>query len=176
MRTGVSIAVAAVCIGMTAACSKSSGRAPEAPAAASAGPPAAATPPATPAPPTTVTQADLPRPMPGLWEVTTSTNGRPPHVERNCTKGEKDVKPPQLDRALCPKMNITRTLTGGYDIDAECGAHGITSMAHVAISGDFHTQYASDSRVTLNFGGRSVTTTSHTESHYVGPCSPAGGG
>ena len=114
--------------------------------------------------------ADLPHAKPGLWEVKGSLNGRPMPTEHNCDRGEQDVRPRQLTRAECPVQNVSRDPSGGWAIDAVCGARNVSVKAHVVVRGDFHTHFITDSREVMTMGGRTVTNIGHMESHYVGPC------
>jgi hypothetical protein len=169
MKRAHHLAISLAFLAMTSACAKHGG-ANTAASNTGAGSPAAASAPAAPGQPITIPEADLPHPQAGLWQVTTSVNGGPPHVERNCNKGETDIRPPRMNRAACPKLDVARMAGGGYTLDADCAERGVSAKAHVAISGNFHTTFASDSEITTNFRGRTMTTRSHTESHYIGPC------
>ncbi|HEV2365284.1 MAG TPA: DUF3617 family protein [Caulobacteraceae bacterium] len=111
---------------------------------------------------------ELPRPLPGRWQVSFSMNGGPPHVERNCMKGEPaQVTPKQFSR--CQDLRVARGL-GGFVVDGHCSGPNVDFTLHETISGDFRTKYLADSNMTMNVGGRSVTMHGRMESHYIGPC------
>src|SRR5947209_10448040 len=81
-----------------------------------------------------LSEADLPRARPGLWEVTHSANGGRVSTERNCAKEQKDVRPHEMNREECPVQNVSRA-PGGFVIDAECARGPMTMKAHVTVGG-----------------------------------------
>lgn len=140
-----------------------------------AGNTAAGSPGAAPAvgPDTVITEADLPRPRAGLWEVSLSTNGGTPEVSRRCETGA-----PLRTHAVgkdCSTFQIRRTFLGGIVIDAVCASGPVSSSMHMTATGDFNGAYASDSVGTVTMSGHPpVTFRTHTEGRYVGPCPPGG--
>jgi hypothetical protein len=133
-------------------------------AAAGSGAPAASS-----GPDVVISEADLPHLKAGQWETTISTDGGQPETSRHCETGES-VKPKDLSKT-CSQFVFKRTFMGGIVIDAVCGAGGVSSTMHMSIHGDFTGGYSGDSQVTLSVPGRPTQTfTTHSESHYIGPC------
>jgi hypothetical protein len=152
MRTALCLVAGA---GLLAACSK-----PAAPVAASSGPDVI------------ITQADLPKLKPGLWVTSVSENGAAATTSQHCETGEA-VGMADMSKE-CTKFVFKRSVLGAITIDAACGAGGYSSTMHMQVRGDYNSAIAGDAQITMILPGRPPTNiTTHSESHYVGPC-PAG--
>ena len=159
MRTALCLAAG---LGLLAACSKPASQA----AAGSSGPAAAS------GPDVTITQADLPRLKPGLWVTAVSENGAAPTTSQHCETGEA-VGMADMSKE-CSKFVFRRSVLGAITIDAVCGAGGYSSTMHMTVHGDYNSAIAGDAQIAMTLPGRPPTNiTTHSESHYVGPC-PAG--
>ena len=155
------------------ACGKSGGGTQTATAASNAAAPAAPAAP-TSGPDTAITEADLPHPKLGMWEVTTTANGRQDPVEHNCMKQAQHISLKDLAqvRRYCPGFTYKRTFLGDYVIDADCNTGQMRGVTHMVVHGDFTGgDYTTDSSATFSFAGRPpMTFTRHTVSHWIGPC------
>lgn len=152
--------------GLLAACSRPAGNQ----AAAGSSAPAASS-----GPDVTITETDLPHLKAGQWETTISSSngGGPPSVSRHCESGQT-IKPQQLGKN-CSSFTFKRTFMGGIVIDATCGQNGMVSTMHMSVHGDYNASITGDSQVSLAMPGQPTRSfTTHTESHYVGPCPPGG--
>jgi hypothetical protein len=156
-----------------AACSKKSDAPAPASNAAAPAPAAAPTPTAAAADPASATTADqLPAPKAGLWERTSSQDGAAAETDRHCADG-KPIDP-MSGGPKCAKMNISRTPTGGYIIDADCPNNGVDAKLHGTIEGDVNSAYTSDTTMTMSQAGTpAMVTKNHSTWKYVGAC-PAG--
>ena len=160
--------MAALALVSVAGCSPKSGGA-GAGASASAGSPGTA----ASGPDTVITEADLPHPKAGVWEVTTTGPGETTETRRHCETGAS-IKPVQVGKN-CSRFEIRRTFLGGYVIDAACGSQELSSTMHVTVSGDFNSAYSGDTDATMTVKGQApVVIKTHTVGRYIGPC-PAGG-
>ena len=151
-----------------AACNKSGGNTTTT-AQTTSGAPAAG---ATGGPDTVISQADLPHPKAGMWVVTSSSNGAPPHVSHSCYKGEP-LKLNEHPVPGCTGLVLKRTFLGDYVMDAACSSpQGMSSSMHVVTHGDFtNGAYTSDGTMHMVIPGRPpLDMTSHTEAHWLGPC------
>jgi hypothetical protein len=127
-------------------------------------------------PDVTITETDLPHLKPGLWSttVTSSAEGGKPDTSTHCETGQT-IKPVSMGK-VCSRFSFKRTFLGAIVIDAACGRNGVTTTMHMDIHGDYNSAITGDSQVSLTLPGQGTQSfTTHTESHYVGPC-PAGGG
>ncbi|MDR3513848.1 MAG: hypothetical protein P4L73_19595 [Caulobacteraceae bacterium] len=146
--------------GLAAACSKPAQKAgAPAPAASSAGGDVV------------ISQADLPHPRVGEWEMIDANDGAASH-SRFCV-GDRPINLGRM-REHCQKLVIRRGMTGGLTMDAECGSHGVSSKMHVQAKGDFQSSYSTDVQMafTLRPGEPTHVSTTHMEYRYVGPCPP----
>jgi hypothetical protein len=150
---------------LVAGCSKSGGNTT---AAASAGAPAAAP---TSGPDTVITAADLPHPKAGMWVVSSSTNGGPPHTSQSCYHGEP-FKMNEHPVPGCTGTVLKRTFLGAYVMDADCAEHGFESSMHMDVHGDWTGgAYTTNGSVHMVFPGRPpMDITTHSEAHWMGPC------
>jgi len=161
-------AIAAFGLACLAGCSQKGGQA-NATAGGAAG---AATAPAS-GPDTAITAADLPHLKAGLWEVSMSTDGAAAEVSRHCETGQAIKAPPV--RSECSKFEIKRTFLGAVVFDISCAEGPISSSIHSTVTGDFGSSYSSDTVATITVQGQPPhTSNTHTEAHYVGPCTPGG--
>jgi hypothetical protein len=120
-----------------------------------------------------ISQADLPKLKPGLWEISVSNDGKPPTISQHCETGER-VGMAAMSKA-CSKLEFRRSALGVITIDAICGTGDYSSTMHMTVSGDYDSKIAGDGLITLNNPDHAPTAiTTHSESHYLGPC-PAGG-
>ena len=120
-----------------------------------------------------ITQADLPKMKPGLWATTVSDDGKPATTSQHCETGEQ-VGMADMSKE-CSKFVFKRTFLGGIVIDATCGQNGMVSTMHMSVHGDYNASITGDSQVSLAMPGQPTRSfTTHTESHYVGPCPPGG--
>jgi len=142
--------------------------------------PAAATPAATPAaapaaagPAGPITVAELPAPTAGQWSRSSSQDGAPATPGTKCMDG-KPIDPTDGGAMKCPKMDATRTATGGFVVVAECTGGGpgggMTAKLSLAGEGDFIKSFTTDSTMTMTGGpGGDMTTKNHSVYTYVGP-------
>jgi hypothetical protein len=165
LRVASALALAA---GLLAACSKPAGgggAASGAGAGPSAPPAAAAIDPNKP-----LDMASLPRPKAGAWVM---TNADDPHStpDRNCYIDRPfHMKTP----ASCSKMEVHRTLTGGFSMDADCGRNGMTSKIHVVTEGDFQSHFVSQMQMSIALKpGEVHSSTMKMVYTYAGECTPA---
>jgi len=120
-----------------------------------------------------ISQADLPKLKPGLWETSVSNDGKPATSSQHCETGER-IGMEAMSKA-CSKFEFRRSALGVITIDAVCGAGGYSSTMHMTVSGDYESKITGDGLITMNNPDHAPTAiTTHSESHYVGPC-PAGG-
>ena len=122
-----------------------------------------------------ISQADLPKLKPGLWEISVSNDGKPPTIAAppECETGETMI-PKDIGKA-CSQFVFKRTFLGAIVIDAVCAMGGASTTMHMTIHGDFNGDYTGDSQVTLTVAGQPTRTfTTHSESKYLGPCPPGG--
>jgi hypothetical protein len=155
--------------GLLAACSQPGGN-----TAASSSAAAASATLAT-GPDVAINEADLPHPKLGMWVVTSSFNGRPPHVDHNCTKVDQSINlRKNLSRIgqVCSVFTLKRTFLGAYVLDATCGARGVSSTIHDVIHGDFTGgSYTTDTTAHMTLAGRPpMDFTTHSEAKWLGPC------
>jgi len=155
---------------LLAACSKPAGNTQT---ASASGAPAAGA--AASGPDTVISENDIPHPKPGMWEVTTSSQNGPPTTDRNCVKADEHVdiaKDMQKMKAFCSTFTFKKTFLGDYVIDSQCGMHGVTGTSHIVVHGDLlGGSYTTDSQGSFSMPGRPpMTFTTHTVSHWVGPC------
>jgi hypothetical protein len=153
-----------------AACSKSTGGAQTAANASSAGAPPAAAAPSS-GPDTTIAESDLPHPKAGMWQVSSSVNGAPAHVSQSCYKGEP-LRMNEHPVPGCTGMQLKRTFTGDYVMDASCAQQGFNSTMHIVVHGDFlGGSYQSNGKVHIEMPGRPpLDMTTHSDAHWLGPC------
>ena len=122
-------------------------------------------------PDVTITQADLPKLKPGLWVTSVSENGAAATTSQHCETGEA-VGMADMSKE-CSKFVFRRSSLGAITIDAACGADGYSSTLHMTVHGDYNTAIAGDAQIAMTLPGRPPTNiTTHSESHYVGPCPP----
>jgi hypothetical protein len=153
--------------GSLAACSQPAGNTTTTAAGSSAAPAAAP----SSGPDTAITAADLPHPRAGLWAVSTSTNGEPAHTAQSCYHGEP-FKMNEHPVPGCTGMQLKRTFLGDYVMDASCSEHGIQTVMHMDVHGDFTGgSYTTNGSVHMVLPGRPpMDITSHSEAHWIGPC------
>jgi hypothetical protein len=145
---------------------------------AAAATPAAATPAATPAAPAAaagpagpISVAELPAPTAGQWSRSSSQDGAAAEPGTKCMDG-KPIDP--TDGVMkCPKMDATRTATGGFVVIADCtggGPGGMSAKLSLAGEGDFTKSFTTDATMTMTGGpGGAMTTKNHSVYTYVGP-------
>ncbi len=161
-----SAALAALGLALVAGCSQKGGAANTAAGA----PGGSASAPAS-GPDTAITEADLPHPKAGLWEVSMTTDGAPAEVSRHC-ESAATIKPPQANPE-CSKFEMKRTFLGAVVFDISCNAGPVSSTIHATATGDFNSSYSSDTVATITLQGQPPKTIkTHTDAHYVGPCAP----
>jgi len=169
----VFVATGLVALAVLGACAKKPDQpapAPQAaaPTAAPAQPSAEAA--ASPAAPLAVITADqIPTPKLGLWERVSVQDADPPQTDRKCMGG-KPIDPME-GGPKCAKVDISRTATGGFVLDADCPNNGVDARLHTSAEGDFNSAYTSDSTMTLSQAGTpDVVTKNHSTWKYVGAC------
>ena len=154
-------------VALIAGCSKAGGSAQT--TASTSGAPAAAP---SSGPDTVITQADLPHPKAGMWVVSSSTNGGPPHTSQSCYHGEP-FKMNEHPVPGCTGLVLKRTFLGDYVMDAACGSQGgLSSSMHMVVHGDFlGGAYTTDGVAHIAMPGRpAMDITTHSEAHWMGPC------
>ena len=136
-------------------------------------PPAAvAVAPAVSGPAGPITLAQLPAPTAGQWSRASSQDGAPASTDPKCLDG-KPIDP--TDGIMkCPKMDVTRTATGGFVVVAECTGGGpgggMQAKLNLAGEGDFSKRFTTDATMTMTGGpGGAMTTRNHSVYTYVGP-------
>ena len=178
MRTVFVIVVVAAAALSLQACS----RKPTEPAAANAAAPAAPAGPISPAGPAAVAQpagaitADqLPAPRAGLWERVSVSDSDAPQTDHKCMTG-KPVNP-MADGPKCAKVDISRTVTGGFTIDADCPNNGVGAKMHLTAEGDFNSAYVTTGVMTMSVPGQPDTVMrNHSTYRYIGACPASGAG
>lgn len=163
MTIARSLVCVTVAAGLLAACSKPAGPAGSAQAAASAAPASG--------PDTVISENDLPHPKGGEWLLTVSADGSPPVSHRDCESGERiDVKPKDMGKN-CSQFSLKRTFLGALVMDATCTTGPVSYSFHLNVHGDFNNNYVTDSTGSVTMQGQPTRSfTSHTEAHYLGPC------
>jgi hypothetical protein len=150
--------------GVTAASAASATAAP-APAPAPAGP--AAVGPAGP-----IDVKDLPAPAAGQWSRASSQDGAAAQTSTKCLSG-KPIDPTEGGPA-CTKITAVRTATGGFVVDGDCPANGVSAKLHMAGEGNFKTSFTTDTTMSMSGGGGpAMSLSNHSVWTYVGAC-PAG--
>lgn len=118
---------------------------------------------------TPITAAELPAPTKGLWARSGSQDGEAPTKGAKCMDG-KPIDP--LDRMpmTCQKMDIRRTATGGFVLDADCAG----SKLHLAGEGDFKKAFTTNASMTPTPapGAAARVIRNHSTWTYVGPDCP----
>ncbi len=120
-------------------------------------------------PMTTITADQLPAPKAGLWQRISQQDSDPPSTDTKCMTG----KPlnPMADGPPCAHVDIRRTSTGGFVLDANCPANGVTAKLHTAAEGDFNSAYTADSTMTMSQAGTPDNAMkNHSAYKYLGPC------
>ncbi len=174
-RTNLLVLVA--CAAALAACSKPAAQSSAASAAvasaASAAAPAAPAPAAAAGPAGPINVAELPAPAAGLWKRTSSQDGGAAQDSTKCLSG-KPIDPTEGGPA-CTKITALRTATGGFVVDGDCPANGVSAKLHMAGEGDFKTSFTTDTTMSMSGGGGpAMSLSNHSVWTYVGAC-PAGG-
>jgi hypothetical protein len=168
----------AVCAAALVACSKPAAQSSAANVAAASAASAAA--PAAPAPAAPVAAgpagpidvADLPAPAAGLWKRASSQDGAAAQTSTKCLTG-KPIDPTEGGPA-CAKLTAVRTATGGFVVDGDCPANGVSAKLHMAGEGDFKTSFTTDTTMSMSGGGGpAMSLSNHSVWTYVGAC-PAG--
>jgi hypothetical protein len=117
--------------------------------------------------------ADLPAPAAGQWKRLSSQDGAAGQTSTKCLTG-KPIDPTE-GGPTCAKLTVVRTATGGFVIDGDCPANGVSAKLHMAGEGDFKTSFTTDSSMSMSgAGGPPMTLSNHSVWTYVGAC-PAGG-
>lgn len=166
VRTASCLALAALAL---AACSKRSEKAATS-AAPAPGAPASA-PAAKDQLGPVIPASQLPSIKAGLWEVTETSAGQKPRVERICQSGKK--KPLTMGSG-CSELTLRRSMLGAYVIDSQCGGGGIALKLHMEARGDFQSRYSLDTTSAIKLPGKpDQVDASHKEGRYIGAC-PAG--
>lgn len=124
--------------------------------------------------------ADLPQRKSGLWEITTSHDGKASDMTLQICVDEKQddftaLQSQKLDQDLrkqCPKMDVKRR-GNRTEIDSICTFDKFTATGHTVISGDLSTQYRMEASTTYNppmYGKRQTHTVMNGK--WMGPCKP----
>ena len=111
-----------------------------------------------------VTDAEMPHPKPGVWEVTSATLG----VRHDCLSGQtlRYFAPP----AGCAQVSRQRSADGGVVIDSQCKqADGSSEHTLANAKGDY--QRAFSVRFTVS-GSAGPGLSDHLDYRFVGPCAP----
>jgi hypothetical protein len=169
----------AVCAAALVACSKPAANV-AAESAVPAAPAASAAAPAAPAPAAPVAAGpggpivvkDLPAPAAGQWKRVSSQDGGAAQDSTKCLTG-KPIDPTEGGPA-CTKITAVRTATGGFVVDGDCPANGVSAKLHMAGEGDFKTSFTTDTTMSMSGGGGpAMSLSNHSVWTYVGAC-PAG--
>jgi phosphate-selective porin len=170
MTIARSLVCASVAAGLLAACSQSSNTASSSQAAAASAAPASGA-------DTVISENDLPHPKGGEWAMSMMVNGAPAVTHNVCETGERiNIKPSQQLSKNCSQFSIKRTLLGGLVVDMACtGPMNMAMTVHSEVKGDFNENYVSDTTSSVTMQGQPARSfTTHTEAHYVGPCTSGG--
>lgn len=123
-------------------------------------------------------------PKPGLWELSTSTEGMPQKVTTKLCFGQTAPgasafgPPPSSSggKPSCSKNEVNKTAEG-YSINSECAVNGMTIATTGTVTGDMNSAYTVDMSVSMK--GASLPAAmqkaikSKVEAKYLGDC-PAG--
>ena len=170
----------AMCAAALSACSKPAAQSSAANAAAAA-PVASAAAPAAPAPSAPVVAGpagpidvkDLPAPAAGQWKRMSSQDGAAAQTSTKCLTG-KPIDPTEGGPA-CAKLTVVRTATGGFVVDGDCPANGVSAKLRLAGEGDFKTSFTTDTTMSMSGGGGpAMTLSNHSVWTYAGACPAAG--
>jgi hypothetical protein len=169
----------AACAAALVACSKPAAQAPAvnvaAAPAASAAAPAALAPsaPGAAGPAGPIDVKDLPAPAAGLWKRASSQDGAPAQTSTKCLTG-KSIDPTEGGPA-CAKLTVVRTATGGFVVDGDCPANGVSAKLHMAGEGDFKTSFTTDTSMSMSGGGGpAMSMSNHSVWTYAGACPATG--
>ena len=116
-----------------------------------------------------ITLADLPAPTAGNWQRVGSQDGGPPETSNKCLDG-KPLNPLDGMPMKCAKMDLARTASGGFTMDADCPNNGVDAKLHMAGEGDFGKAFTTDATMSMTGGpGPAMNTKNHSVWTYVGP-------
>jgi hypothetical protein len=120
--------------------------------------------------------ADLPSRKPGLWEITTTIEGRnpPTQILKQCIDQATDQMTLSIagpfSAAVCPKREI-KSSGNSMTVDSACTIGKTTANAHAVITGSFNSAYT----MTVKSEGSDLpggTMTMTIAGNRLGDCSP----
>jgi hypothetical protein len=101
---------------------------------------------------TPITLAQLPAPKAGMWKGQSSQDGGPPEPASRCMDG-KPIDPMGGGTGRCAKLDLKKTAAGGYVIEGDCGANGVSAKMRLAVEGDYVTTFTTDAQMTMGGAG-----------------------
>jgi hypothetical protein len=115
---------------------------------------------------TPLSQSEIPRTRPGLWEEVWVVNGATTPKRRFCDPGAPIFPPPDSG---CTKYQVLRIGADSWVLDDTCKVGDIIGIRHRAVSGDLTTNFSANgvARVPSR-----LTIVIHESYHYVGACPP----
>ncbi len=164
----------AVCTAALVACSKPAAQSSAANVAAAPAPSAAPTSsaPMAAGPAGPIDVKDLPAPAAGRWSRAASQDGGAAQTSTKCLTG-KPIDPTE-GGPPCTKITAVRTATGGFVVDGDCPANGVSAKLHMAGEGNFKTSFTTDTTMSMSGGGGpAMSLSNHSVWTYLGAC-PAG--
>lgn len=113
--------------------------------------------------------SDLPRVRAGLWNVV-DTSGTRETRDQECESGRAQ----DLDLGEnCGRLNVRRTLSGGFYITARCTGDDGEARVTMHAEGDFQTRYVLDSKLVVT-GRSEQTIESHRVATFASSTCPSG--
>jgi hypothetical protein len=119
-----------------------------------------------------LTEADLPRPKPGLWRNTGTLDRRAQPASTHCEKGDRVFMPDTTHGSKCDPAEVVRRPDGSIWARRTCHDGKSTDVAIAVIRGDMARHYTLDGDLTA--AGGAVHIVGHDEYDYIGPCPGAG--
>jgi hypothetical protein len=116
-----------------------------------------------------LTDADMPHPKPGLWDVKSAAAGE----RQTCLSGP--VLTVFAARPGCTQISRQRTADGGLVMDSQCSDDTGVSHTNVSATGDFQSAFSVTlaASASLKSGANMPSMTDHMDYRYLGDC-PAG--
>lgn len=118
--------------------------------------------------------ADYPNFKPGLWQVTTTAQGKPPQVAENCINTETSKRMTELGQQMmggqCTGMEMVKK-GETFTSDTACNLGNFKITTQSTFSGDFQTtfNFSSTSQINPPMMGNSGSKTSGI-GKYIGDC------
>jgi hypothetical protein len=114
-----------------------------------------------------LTEADMPHPKAGLWEMKSAVTG----VRQNCLSGQ--VLTVFAARPGCGQVSRQRSADGAVVMNSQCqGAGGATSTAAVSATGDGQTSLSVELAIhsAAKAEAPKIAMSDHIDYRYLGPC------